>query len=126
MNFTPIVLIHVAAAGGALIAGGLTLAMRKGTTTHKRLGRAWIVLMLITALVSFGIKTTGHYSPIHLLSVISIASIIMSLLAAASGRIRAHRRGMTAAYAGLAIAGLVAMLPTRGLGRLMWQALGIA
>jgi uncharacterized membrane protein len=125
MEFTPIVLIHTLAASGALVLGGLTLALKKGTPAHRILGRTWVALMLTAALVSFGIKTSGHFSWIHLLSVVTVFSLTASVYAAMKGNIRSHLRGMTATYICLVIAGAFTLLPDRRLGYLIWHAAGL-
>lgn len=123
--FTPIILVHLLTALGAVIAGGLTLILRKGTPTHRMLGRIWVLLIVTTALVSFGIRRHGGFSPIHVLSVISLVTAALSVYAAMHGRINAHRRGMTALYVSLVIAGLLTLLPNRRLGYLVWHAAGL-
>lgn len=124
--FTPIILVHLVTAAGALLFGGLALASRKGSNAHRLFGRVWVVLMLTTALVSFGIRKFGGFSVIHILSVVSILAVTASLYAAARGRIGAHRRGMRGAYVGLVIAGVFTLLPGRRLGDLLWHAVGLA
>ena len=99
MEFTPLILVHTAAALGAL--------------------------MLVTAIVSFSIRTTGNFSPIHILSVAAIAGIGMSIYAVVHGRIAAHRRGMLSVYVSLVIAGAFTLLPDRRLGQLVWHAVGL-
>ena len=47
------VLLHVTLASLALAVGGAMLARRKGTRSHKLLGRIWVVLMLAVAASSF-------------------------------------------------------------------------
>lgn len=125
MEFTPLILIHTAAALGAVVIGGATLLMKKGTWRHKLFGRSWVVLMLATAIVSFWIKRSGEFSPIHILSVAAIAGIAMSIYAVMHGKIMAHRRGMTAVYVSLVVAGAFTLLPQRRLGQLVWNAVGL-
>ena len=125
MEFTPVILIHVVAAGGAIVLGGIALLLRKGTPAHRLLGRAWVALMLIAALLSFGIRTSGHFSWIHLLSVATLLGLGASLYAAVRGRISQHRRGMIASYIGLVVAGAFTLLPGRRLGELVWHAAGL-
>jgi len=125
MSFPPLVLLHIVTALGALVFGGIALTMKKGTTQHRIIGRLWVALMLTTALVSFGIKTHGHYSWIHLLSVVTLVAVSASLYAAVRGRIRAHQRGMRSMYIGLAVAGAFTLLPGRLLGDLVWQSVGL-
>lgn len=123
MAFTPLILIHLFTALGALVFGGIALASRKGTPLHRLSGRTWVVLMLVTAVVSFGIQSRGHFSPIHILSAIALVSISASVFAAMRGRINAHRRGMIATYISLVVAGAFTLLPGRRLGDLLWNAI---
>lgn len=125
MEFTPIILVHVITALGALVSGGIALAARKGSPVHRISGRIWVVLMLATALVSFGITREGQFSAIHLLSIIAIVGVSGAIYAAKQGRIKAHRRGMTATYVSLAIAGAFTLVPGRRLGDMVWQAVGL-
>ncbi len=125
MLFTPVILIHTAAALLALLLGGATLAMQKGTRRHKILGRTWVVAMLVTATVSFWIKRSGDFSPIHILSVATLVGLGLSIYAIMHGKITAHRRGMLAVYVSLAIAGIFTLLPQRRLGYLVWHAAGL-
>jgi uncharacterized membrane protein len=125
MQFTPVIIAHIAAACGALFFGALTLSLRKGTRTHKLFGRIWVALMLITALVSFAIRSNGSFSWIHILSVVTLVGLAASIYAAIRGNIRAHRRGMTATYSSLVIAGVFTLLPYRRLGSIVWGAVGL-
>ncbi len=125
MAFTPIILAHILTAAGALVLGGVAFLLRKGTLVHRMLGRVWVVLMLATALLSFGITRGGQFSGIHLLSVLTLIGVPAALVAAARGRIRAHRRAMFGAYVSLFVAGLLTLLPNRRLGYLVWHAVGL-
>ncbi|WP_420476537.1 DUF2306 domain-containing protein [Noviherbaspirillum sp. ST9] len=125
MEFTPVIVAHIAAAAGALVFGAITLSLRKGTPTHKLFGRIWVVLMAATALVSFGIRSNGSFSWIHLLSIWTLAALAASIYAIIRGNVKAHRKGMMSAYAGLAIAGVFALLPGRRLGHLVWSTVGL-
>lgn len=125
LEFTPLILIHLFTALGAIVLGGVTLTMRKGTPLHRLFGRLWVGLMSTTALVSFGIQRNGHFSPVHLLSVLVLVAVSASIYAAAKGRINAHRKGMTRTYISLVIAGLFAFAPVRRLGYVVWHAVGL-
>lgn len=124
--FTPVMIIHLATAVGALLVGGITLAARKGTRMHRLGGRIWVSLMVVTALVSLGIKTSGHFSWIHLLSIGTLVAVAMSISAVMRGNVRAHRRGMTLTYIGLCTAGAFTLLPHRVLGQIVWHGIGLA
>lgn len=125
MYFTPIVLIHLLAAFGAVVIGGLMFTLKKGTTLHRILGRTWMLLMLIAVLVSFGIQTHGHYSWIHLLSVWFLIVMGMALFSIYRRNIVAHRLWVTGGYIGLMAAGVFTLLPQRQLGHLVWNTLGL-
>lgn len=125
MEFTPVIIAHIASATGALAFGAVTLSLRKGTTLHRVLGRVWVALMAMTALVSFGIQSSGRFSWIHILSVWTLVALAASIFAVMRGNVRMHRRGMISAYAGLAIAGVFTLLPGRRLGAMVWGAVGL-
>jgi len=124
MSFSPAIAIHLSAALAAILLGGLMMAVRKGTLQHRLLGRGWVLLMAATAISSFWIKTHGHFSWIHLLSIWMLFVLFMALAFIYKGNIRAHRRWMTGGYIGLAAAGTFALLPHRLLGGAFMNAIG--
>jgi uncharacterized membrane protein len=82
--------------------------------------------MLIAALVSFAIRSSGRLSWIHLLSVWILITLGMALYTIIVKRnINAHKRWMTNGYIGLVTAAVIALLPARLLGRLVWQTVGL-
>ncbi|MBB4063446.1 DUF2306 domain-containing protein [Gellertiella hungarica] len=109
--------LHVATVLPAAVLGAYLLARPKGTPRHRFLGRIWMVLMVLTSLSSFFIHTirlAGPFSPIHLLSLMTLAGCVQAIRAARRGDIRAHRRAVTWMYAGgIGVAGLFTMLPGR-------------
>jgi uncharacterized membrane protein len=108
--------IHVSTVVPAFLLGAPILLMKKGTRLHKLLGRIWAAMMMITAISSFWLSgMTGHIGPIHVFSVVTIASIPWAVYCARTGNIAAHQRAMTGTYIGLLIAGLFSFMP----GRLM-------
>jgi uncharacterized membrane protein len=122
MIFTPVILIHLATAIASLVVGAAMFLMKKGTLRHRLSGRAWVLLMAVTALASFAIRTRGHFTWIHLLSVLVLFMLARAVWAARNRNIRLHRRLVTGTYAGLLIAGAFAMAPWRRLGYLAWHA----
>ena len=72
-KFTPIALIHAAAALAALAPGCLVFMSRKGTTSHRLPGCACVALTLATAISSFWIQGHGHFSWIHGQSILIIS-----------------------------------------------------
>lgn len=125
-QFTPVILAHTAAAVAALAFGAAIFLRRKGSITHRLLGRGWVALMLVTALSSFWIRSTGGFSWIHGLSVIAVAALAGAVVYAMRGNIKRHQIVMKALYGSLLVAGLFTLVPHRLLGRMLWPALGAA
>jgi uncharacterized membrane protein len=125
MAFTPVMLVHLTSACGALALGGIVFLMKRGTPPHRYAGRAWVLLMAVTALSSFFIRTHGGFSWIHLLSVLVLYTLTMAVLAIRRRDIVRHQRLMVFAYRGLMIAGLFTLMPGRRLGALAWHAFSL-
>ena len=105
--------------------GVLVLARRKGTPSHKLLGRLWVALMAAVALSSFWIFEIRHGtgpSLIHLLSVWTLISLALAVWFIRRGNVRAHRGFMIGTFIGLAAAGIGALAPGRALYRLLFLA----
>ncbi|PTX56982.1 putative membrane protein [Litoreibacter ponti] len=122
-EMTPAIWVHLICVVAALILGAFVLWRRKGDARHRMLGRIWVGLMAVGALSSFAIReiNPGGFSPIHLLSVYTLCSLVLGVLAvrARPARVRAHQNFMRSLYAsGLLIAGAFTFLPQRLLGRL--------
>lgn len=113
----------------ALVAIGLTIAIltrRKGTETHKWLGRVWIGFMTAVTLSSFLIyelRIIGPLSLIHLLSALTLASLVIGWRYARQRNIKQHARVMKAVvFGGLLIAGLFTLLPGRTMHAILFGA----
>ena len=122
-NLSTAVVFHLVTATPAMLLGAFVLWRKKGTVLHKFLGRLWVALMLMTAVGSFGIKSSGQFSWIHILSVVTIVSVIAGLIAIRGHRREMHRRCMRGAYSGLMIAFVFTLAPTRLVGQWMRQLL---
>lgn len=113
--------IHLFTVIPAVPLGAFVLWGRKGGRTHRLLGRIWGALMMVTALSTFWLQSlSGGWSFIHLFSVLTLVSIPLAVWNARRGNIRAHRSAMRGVYAGLISAGLLAMVPGRTLGTLLF------
>lgn len=128
-SLAPAVIIHLAAVVPALLLGPVALTARKGSRLHRGAGYAWATLMLAGAASSlfirdFSLPNLSGYTPIHLLTVLTFVGIGGGIWHIAHHRVRAHRMAMWATYLGGCVAaGLFALLPSRYLGGLLWQAL---
>lgn len=111
------VIFHLVTATPAMLLGGFVLWRKKGTMLHRFLGRLWVALMLLTAVGSFGIKSSGQFSWIHILSMVTIVSIVAGLVAIRRRQREKHRRCMQGAYAGLMIAFIFTLAPSRLVGQ---------
>ena len=114
--------LHIAAALGALALGTAVLFLRKGTRTHRRIGWFWVGAMLAVAITSFWITglRPGQFSPIHLLSILTLATLPYAIWARRVGRIGSHRAAMMTLYVSLVTAGAFTLIPNRLLGRVVF------
>jgi uncharacterized membrane protein len=109
--------LHAFAAMTAFALGIVQLAAPKGTLPHRTIGWIWVTLMAIVGLSSFGIhqlRVWDIWSPIHLLSIFTLAMLPFAVLAAHRHAVESHRRAMTGLFLGaLAVAGLFTFVPGR-------------
>jgi len=121
LHASPIIQLHAAAAIVALLIGGTVLFRRKGDGPHRALGKTWVGLMAVVALSSlfiWQIRMFGLFSPIHLLSLLTLFLLWRGVTLARQHRIGLHRRVMQGTYLlGLVITGLFTFFP----GRIMYQ-----
>lgn len=84
---------HLATIVPALALLPAVLWRRRGDGRHRLLGYVWVSAMAITALLSFDIRliNRGEFSPIHLLSVLTLITLVRVVLTARSRNIRQHR-----------------------------------
>ena len=111
----PHIVIHAFAATAALIVGAAVLLLRKGTALHKTLGRLWAGLIMFVAALSFTITglNPGHFSAIHILSLVTLTTIPYAIWRRRLGDIRAHAIAMCGNYFGLFVAGAFTLAPGR-------------
>jgi uncharacterized membrane protein len=122
LGASAIVQVHVAGALAALGLGTAVLFLRKGTVVHRRIGWFWVGAMLAVAITSFWITgiRPGHFSPIRLLSILTLVTLPFAIWARRTGRIGSHRAAMISLYVSLVAAGAFTLLPSRLIGRAMF------
>lgn len=124
LSASPMIQVHAYAAMAAFGLGGFVLFRKKGDATHRRLGRIWVGLMLVTALSSLFVwqsRTFGLFSPIHLLSLLTLIMLWLGLRYARRRSIQAHMRTMQSLYLGaLVIAGWFTFMPGRIMNRVVF------
>ncbi|MGY4176730.1 putative membrane protein [Bradyrhizobium sp. USDA 4518] len=98
LDAAPAIPLHAFAAMAAFVLGSIQLAAPKGTLPHRTLQ----------------IQLVGPWSPIHLLSIFSLAMLALGVTAARSHNVRRHRFTMIGIFFGaLLIAGLFTLMPGR-------------
>ena len=117
LEAAPAIPLHAFAAMSAFLLGLVQFAAPKGTLPHRTIGFVWTGLMLVVAASSFWInqlRVVGPWSPIHLLSIFTLAMVPLAVWKAHTHQVAAHRRIMISLFVGaLLIAGLFTLLPGR-------------
>ncbi|HEV7912641.1 MAG TPA: DUF2306 domain-containing protein [Albitalea sp.] len=131
-SLSPAIVIHLVFALHALVLGPLALMAKKGTRWHRASGYVWVTMMMGAAISSifirdFHLPNIAGYTPIHILTIVTIVAVGGALYHVFNRNIPAHRKSMWAAYLGGCVgAGVFALLPGRLLGQLVWhQTLGL-
>lgn len=115
----PLIWFHLATILAALTLTPFLLLQRRGTRQHRRLGWLWASTMLATAIASLFIrKATGSgWSPIHVLSALTIVLVPWLIANARRHNVSGHRRGARGTVTGsLIIAGFFTLPFGRMLG----------
>jgi uncharacterized membrane protein len=127
MSFSPLLAAPLAVQIHAWIALALIpltiwiFAIPRGSALHKKLGWAWVAGMASVAISSFWItelRMWGPFGPIHLLSSLTLISLVYAIVNIRRRKVIRHRRAMLGlVYGALLGAGLFTLLP----GRIMFQ-----
>jgi uncharacterized membrane protein len=109
--------IHATAATAAMLLGAVVLFRRKGTPTHKLMGRIWVGLMLVVATSAIfinEIRLVGPFSPIHIFVVMTYFGVWEGVREIRRGNVVAHQAAMKSLYLGaLLLTGAFTLLPGR-------------
>lgn len=119
----PLVWAHLVTILTALALTPVMLLRKRGDLLHRRLGTVWVAAMLLTALISFGVRdiNRGGFSVIHLLSAWTLIQVPRLWWAARHHNIRAHRSGVRGMVTGaLLIAGFFTFPFNRLLGHFLF------
>ena len=121
MTYLQLAYLHLATVLPAFVLGTwLMLASRKGSPRHRLIGKIYMGLMLVTAVLTLfmpaavGPRLLGHFGFIHLFSLLTFSSVPRAYFAAQRHDVAAHKRHMIGLYVGaLLIAGAFAFMPGR-------------
>lgn len=111
--------IHIVAALCALVLGITMFARRKGTRSHKIIGKLFLALMLITATSAVFIRyiNDGSFSWIHIFVPVTFFAAWETVHYIRKGNLKGHKRAVKGLFFGaLLIPGFLSFLP----GRTMW------
>lgn len=86
--------LHLATMMATLALTPAILWMRRGTRRHRQLGYVWVTALALTAIDSFAIRMSrpGHFSMIHILSVVVLVALPLLVTTARAHNHRRHRR----------------------------------
>ncbi len=121
-NASPAIIFHTIFAFGALALGTAMFVRKKGTKSHKIIGKIFVVFMAITAFSALFITGLNgdKWSWIHLFVPLSFFAIWELFYYVRKGNIKKHEKAVKGLFFGaLLIPGLLSFLP----GRLMWHVL---
>ena len=101
---------HVLAALSALLSGAAVLLLPKGTPTHRAVGTAYVLALVLVNVAALSLHRQSAFGVFHALAVISLITIAVGLSPLLLGKrsptvIANHAYCMTWSYAGLAAAG---------------------
>ena len=119
-SYLPLAYAHLATIVPAFVIGTYMMIRRKGTPLHRMLGKIYMVLMLVTAIITLfmpavvGPKLLNHFGFIHLFSFLVLYSVPNAYFAAGRHDIKTHKGSMIGLYVGgLLIAGAFTFMPGR-------------
>ena len=111
---------HLITVVPCIFIGAALLIMNKGTAIHKKAGKVYMILMLITAAITLfmeakvGPQLFNHFGWIHAFSLLTLYTVPTAYTAIKKGRVKAHQRKMVLLYFGaIIIAGGFTLSPGR-------------
>jgi uncharacterized membrane protein len=124
LDAAPVIRFHAAFAFAAIGLGAVQLLAPKGTLPHRTIGWTWAMLMILVTGTSFfihNIRTWGPWSPIHLLSVFTLAIVPVAVLWARQHNVKAHRSAMIWIFTlALVVTGLFTLAPGRIMNKVVF------
>ncbi|MDG1824095.1 MAG: DUF2306 domain-containing protein [Flavobacteriaceae bacterium] len=127
IGYYELMYLHLATVVPSFIIGTVLLFIKKGTTIHKKAGQIYMILMLITAIITLfmqaqvGPRLFNHFGWIHSFSFLTIYTVPTAYIAVKRGNIKSHKRKMILLYFGaIIIAGGFTFFPGRYLHELFF------
>ena len=120
---------HILCAVYALLIGPVAIFRPQRDRLHRWLGYSWVVALALTALSSFfifGFRIWGPFSPIHVLSILTLVGLVRGLHLIRQGRRVEHAQQMQSLYfLALGIPGVFTLLPGRLLSKAIFPGVAV-
>lgn len=120
MTYLQLALFHLATIVPAFLIGTFLLLNHKGTRWHKILGKTYMSLMMVTAIITLfmeakvGLTLFDHFGFIHIFSALVLYLVPSAFFAARRHDVSSHRYSMIGLYVGgIIIAGIFTFMPGR-------------
>ena len=120
MVYDYLMFAHLITVVPCIFIGAALLILNKGTAIHKKAGKVYMILMLITAAITLfmeakvGPQLFNHFGWIHAFSLLTLYTVPTAYTAIKKGRVKAHQRKMVLLYFGaIIIAGGFTLSPGR-------------
>lgn len=118
--YNSIMYLHIITVVPCIFMGAYIFISKKGTARHKLIGKTYMLLMVITALLTLllparvGPQFLSHFGFIHLFSILTLYSVPTAIMAIRKGNVRRHKIKLTLLYIGaILIAGGFTLAPGR-------------
>ncbi|WP_281351270.1 DUF2306 domain-containing protein [Maribacter luteus] len=119
--------LHLVTVVPCFFIGTMLLLIKKGTYIHINFGRIYMILMVITAVITLfmpaevGPRFLNHFGYIHSFSFLTIYTVPTAYRAIKKGNVKSHKRKMVLLYFGaILIAGGFTFTPGRYLHQLFF------
>lgn len=120
MSYLQLMYFHLATVVPCFFLGAVLFIIKKGTSTHRTLGKVYMILMMITAGITLfmqaqvGPRLFNHFGWIHSFSFLTLYLVPSAYLSIRRGDIKGHQRKMIGLYVGaIIIAGGFTFFPGR-------------
>lgn len=120
MEYHQLMYLHLFTVVPCFFIGGVLLLIKKGTPIHKTWGKVYMILMLVTAIITLfmsaevGPTLFNHFGWIHLFSFLTLYTVPTAYIAIKKGQVKKHKRKMILLYLGaIIIAGGFTFTPGR-------------
>lgn len=110
--------LHIGSVTAGLMIGAVVLLREKGTDRHRQLGWAYVVLLLASAVASFGIMELrpGRPSVFHGVSVLVSLVVLAAVVAIRRGSVRLHAILMASSFLATVVTGIAQFFDQLPLG----------